>query len=224
MRVRILIWAMRAILAPALAVMILSTAAQGNQGKMAMASPTVQTDPPAKAAQPLGHPDHSWVDNKTYVIGESDVLDINVWKEKEISRTTLVRSDGKISLPLIGEVRASGVTPLQLRDEIIQRLKAYIENPEVTVIVNEPRSHHFNIVGQVNRAGTYPLTETMTVLDGILSAGGFRDFAKQTKIYVLRPAAGGTLERIRFNYKRVVKGKSLQQNVVLKPGDTIVVP
>lgn len=183
-------------------------------------------DPPApKAVQPASHPaDNSWIDNKSYVIGENDILDIDVWKEKEISRQIPVRPDGKISLPLIGEIEASGLTPLQLQNNITQQLKAYIDNPEVTVIVTDPRSHQFNIVGQVARPGAYPLSESMTVLDGLAQAGGFRDFAKETKIYVLRPVPGGIRVRIPFNYKKVIYGNDLQENVTLKPGDTIVVP
>lgn len=181
-------------------------------------------DPRVKVAQPTGRVDNSWVDNKKYVIGENDLLDIDVWKEKEISRQIPVRPDGKISLPLIGEVQAAGLTPIQLQDNITQDLKSYIDNPEVTVIVDDPRSHQFNIVGQIARPGTYPLTEAMTVLDAIAEAGGFRDFAKQTKIYVLRPSPGGIRVRIPFNYKKVIKGANLQENVPLKPGDTIVVP
>ncbi|HEU5411281.1 MAG TPA: polysaccharide biosynthesis/export family protein [Candidatus Acidoferrales bacterium] len=164
------------------------------------------------------------VDNKTYIIGESDILDIDVWKEKEVSKQVPVRPDGKISLPLIGQIQASGLTPLQLQDNITQQLKQYISNPEVTVIVSDPRSHQINIVGQIARPGTFPLRESMTVLDAIAEAGGFKDFAKQTKIYVLRPMPGGVRVRIPFNYKDVIKGKNLQQNVQLKPGDTIVVP
>lgn len=181
-------------------------------------------DPRVKVAQPTGRVDNSWVDNKKYVIGENDLLDIDVWKEKEISRQIPVRPDGKISLPLIGEVQAAGLTPIQLQDTITQDLKSYIDNPEVTVIVDDPRSHQFNIVGQVARPGSYPLTESMTVLDAIAEAGGFRDFAKQTKIYVLRPSPGGIRVRIPFNYKKVIRGANLQENVPLKPGDTIVVP
>lgn len=187
---------------------------------------TAATDPDArvKTAQPKGHVDNSWIDGKSYIIGENDMLAIDVWKEKEISREIPVRPDGKISLPLIGEIQAAGLTPLQLQDNITQDLKAYIDNPEVTVIVDDPRSHQFNIVGQVARPGTYPLSESMTVLDAIAEAGGFRDFAKQTKIYVLRPSPGGVRVRIPFNYKKVIRGADLQENVPLKPGDTIVVP
>lgn len=187
---------------------------------------TAATDPDArvKVAQPKGHADNSEIDSKSYVIGENDMLSIDVWKEKEISREIPVRPDGKISLPLIGEIQAAGLTPLQLQDNITQDLKAYIDNPEVTVIVDDPRSHQFNIVGQVARPGTYQLSESMTVLDAIADAGGFKDFAKQTKIYVLRPSPGGVRVRIPFNYKKVIRGADLQENVPLKPGDTIVVP
>jgi polysaccharide export outer membrane protein len=187
-------------------------------------SSTMQPEQSTKPAQPATPPDSSPVDNKTYVIGENDVLDIDVWKEKEISRAIPVRPDGKISLPLIGEIQASRMTPLQLQDDIARRLKAFLANPEVTVIVSDPRSHHFNIVGQVAKPGTYPLNESMTVLDAISAAGGFRDFAKETKIYVLRTVPGGSRARLPFNYKDAIKGKKPENNVLLKPGDTIVVP
>ncbi len=224
MRIRNLSWATCGLVA-ALAAMTFSAGAQGNyQNQTAVAASRAESDPPAKGAQPTERPDNSWVDNKTYVIGESDSLDINVWKEKEISRGVLVRLDGKISLPLIGEIQASGVTPLQLRDDIARRLKDYIENPVVTVIVSDPRSHHFNMIGQVNKAGTFPLLESMTVFDAIASAGGFKDFAKPNKIYVLRSMSSGERVRLPFNYKEVIKGKNAKQNIALKPGDTIVVP
>jgi polysaccharide biosynthesis/export protein len=187
-------------------------------------SSTTQPEQSTKAMQPATPPDSSLVDNKTYVIGESDVLDIDVWKEKEISRAIPVRPDGKISLPLIGEIQARGMTPLQLQDDIAQRLKAFLANPQVTVIVTDPRSRHFNIVGQVAKPGEYPLTQSMTVLDAISLAGGFRDFAKETKIYVLRAMPGGNQVRLPFNYKDAIKGKKPENNVTLKPGDTIVVP
>lgn len=187
---------------------------------------TSATDPDArvKVTQPTNHPDNAWIDAKSYVIGEADVLNIDVWKEKEISQQIPVRPDGKISLPLIGEIQAAGLTPLQLQDDITKDLKAYIDNPEVTVIVADPVSHKFNIVGQVARPGAYPLTEAMTVLDAIAEAGGFKDFAKETKIYVLRPVQGGIRVRIKFDYKKVIRGDDLQENVTLRPGDTIVVP
>src|SRR6202163_4281353 len=206
----------------ALVMISASAAAQDDPKPSPSATPTNRDSKPAR---PATVPDTSRVDNKTYVIGENDVLDIDVWKEKEISRAIPVRPDGKISLPLIGEIQASGMTPLQLQDDIAQRLKSFLANPAVTVIVTDPRSRHFNIMGQVAKPGAYPLTQSMTVLDAISVAGGFRDFAKEIKIYVLRTMPGGnTPERLPFNYKDAIKGKNPEKNVVLKPGDTIVVP
>lgn len=160
----------------------------------------------------------------TFLIGNDDVLAINVWKEPDISRSIPVRSDGKISLPLVGEVQAAGITPLKLEQEIAARLKNYIAEPEVTVIVQQVNSQKFNILGQVNRPGSYPLATSPTVLDAIAVAGGFRDFAKQKAIYVLRQNPDGTQSRLPFNYKDVVKGHNPAQNVKLQPRDTIVVP
>lgn len=160
----------------------------------------------------------------SYVIGSSDTLAINVWKEPDVSRTVPVRSDGKISLPLAGEIQAAGRTPLALEQEIASKLKSYISEPEVTVMVQQINSQKFNILGQVSRPGSFPLTASTTVLDAIAVAGGFRDFAKQKSIYVLRQNADGTQSRLPFNYKNVVKGKDPAQNVKLQPGDTVVVP
>jgi polysaccharide export outer membrane protein len=160
----------------------------------------------------------------SYIIGANDVLAINVWKEPDITRSVPVRSDGKISLPLAGELQASGQTPRQLEDEITKRLKSYISDPEVTVIVTESKSQKINILGMVARPGTYLLSGSTTVLDAIAMTGGFKDFAKQKSIYVLRSGPDGSQKRFPFNYKDVIKGKSLEQNIRLVPGDTIVVP
>jgi polysaccharide biosynthesis/export protein len=178
-----------------------------------------QNAPPAanSAASARPHDD-------TFVIGNDDVLGISVWKEPDISKSIPVRSDGKISLPLVGEVQAAGRTPLKLEKDIAERLKSYISEPEVTVIVQQINSQKFNILGQVNHPGSYPLTNSPTVLDAIAIAGGFRDFAKQKSIYVLRQKADGTQQRLSFNYKDVVKGKDPAQNVALQPRDTVVVP
>jgi polysaccharide export outer membrane protein len=162
--------------------------------------------------------------DSSFLIGNDDVLAINVWKEPDISRSVPVRSDGKISLPLIGEVQATGRTPLQLEQEIAQQLKSYVAEPEVTVIVQQINSQKFNILGMVNRPGSYAITNSATVLDAIALAGGFRDFAKQKGIYILRQNADGTQTRLPFNYKAVVKGQNPSQNVNLQPRDTIVVP
>ena len=162
--------------------------------------------------------------DNSFVIGNDDVLAINVWKEPDVSRSIPVRSDGKISLPLVGEVQATGRTPLKLEEEIAARLKNYIAEPEVTVIVQQINSQKFNILGQVNKPGSYVISNSATVLDAIALAGGFRDFAKQKSIYILRQDTDGSQTRLPFNYKEVVKGKNSGQNIKLQPRDTIVVP
>jgi len=159
-----------------------------------------------------------------YVIGDNDVLAISVWKEPDISRTVPVRSDGKISLPLIGELQASGRTPRQLEEEITKSLQNYISEPQVTVIVTESKSQRVNIMGMVAKPGAYVLTRPTTVLDAIATAGGFKDFAKKKSIYVLRQAQDGTQQRIPFNYNEVIKGKNPEQNIRLQADDTLVVP
>jgi polysaccharide biosynthesis/export protein len=159
----------------------------------------------------------------SFVIGNDDVLAINVWKEPDISRSIPVRSDGKISLPLVGEVQAAGLTPLKLEKDIASKLKNYISEPEVTVMVQQVNSQKFNILGQVVRPGSYVIANSPTVLDAIALAGGFRDFAKQKSIYVLRQSATGE-SRLPFNYKDVSQGKNMAQNIKLQPGDTIIVP
>lgn len=174
-----------------------------------------QDDPSADIATPH---------NRTFIIGNDDMLNVNVWKEPELTKSIPVRSDGKISLPLIGEVQAAGRTPLQLEGEITEKLKAFITDPEVTVIVEKINSKKFNILGKVVKPGSYPLTTTTTVLDAIAQAGGFQDFAKQKSVYILRPAPGGGTERLPFNYKDVIKGKHSNENVRLEAGDTIIVP
>lgn len=181
--------------------------------KSAAQNSTPETRPAAK-----GHSDDS------YVIGSDDMLAISVWKEPDVSRTVPVRSDGKISLPLVGELQAGGQTPRQLEQEITKRLQSYISEPEVTVIVTESKSQRINILGMVSKPGTYLLTGSATVLDAIAMAGGFKDFAKKKSIYVLRAAPDGTQQRIPFNYNDVIKGKNPEQNIKLMPHDTLVVP
>ncbi len=175
---------------------------------------TADTAPPRVGAVP----------SKEFVIGVEDVLNINVWKEPELSKILPVRPDGKISLPLIGEIKATGLTPVQLEDQITTELKKYMADPQVTVIVAEVHSLTFNVVGQVQKPGYYPLTRRMTVLDAIALCGGFQPFAKQKKIYVLRTMADGKEARLPFNYKDVIKGKRADENIELKPRDTVVVP
>jgi polysaccharide biosynthesis/export protein len=162
--------------------------------------------------------------DNSFIIGNDDVLAISVWKEADLAKQVPVRSDGKISLPLIGDVQAAGRTPLQLEQEITDRLKAYITNPQVTVIVQEIHSLKFNILGEVNKPGAYSLTAGTTIVDAIAIAGGFKDFAKKKGIYVLRLNATGAEIRYEFNYQDFIKGKNIKQNILLRPHDTIVVP
>jgi len=179
------------------------------------------------AALPVAQPVNSTANkphDDSFVIGNGDVLAINVWKEPDISRSVPVRSDGKISLPLAGEVEATGRTPLKVERDIAGKLASYISEPEVTVMVEQINSEKFNILGRVAKPGTYSLTNAATVLDAIALAGGFRDFAKQKSIYVLREMPDGTQARIAFNYKAVVHGKRPGQNIRLRPHDTVVVP
>ncbi|MGB7554290.1 MAG: polysaccharide biosynthesis/export family protein [Candidatus Korobacteraceae bacterium] len=182
----------------------------------------------ANAAQPAAldapAPRVANVRPDTYIIGSDDVLTVNVWKEPEMSKTVPVRPDGMISLPLLGEIKARGLTPVQLEDQISDLMKKIMSDPQVTVIVNQVNSLNFNIVGQVMKPGYFPLTRPLTVLDAIALCGGFRDFAKQKKIYVLRKTPDGKEERLKFNYKQVIKGQNMAQNIQLQPHDTVVVP
>ncbi len=158
-----------------------------------------------------------------YVIGPQDVLNISVWREPDISRTVPVRPDGRISLPLLNDVQAAGLTPMQLAAPITERLRKYLADPQVTVIVTEINSQRIYILGEVNRAGTYPLLPNMTVLQALSSAGGFSQFADLKNIYVVRDGNGKQV-KFPFNYKEVIKGRKSEQNIPLKSGDTIVVP
>jgi polysaccharide export outer membrane protein len=162
-------------------------------------------------------------DDPNYVIGAQDILDINVWKEPDISRSVPVRPDGKISLPLLSDVQASGLTATQLAAQITTSLNKYLTNPQVTVIVSQINSQRIYILGEVGRAGAYPLLPGMTVLQALSSAGGFTPFANSKKIYVLRQE-NGKQQKLPFNYKDVIDGKQPTQNIELKAGDSIVVP
>ena len=164
------------------------------------------------------------VDRDDFVIGADDVLAISVWKEPELSRTLPVRPDGKITLPLLGDVQAAGKTPQKLQQELHDSLTAFVAVPEVAVIVQEVKSLKYNIVGQVAKPGSYPLSESTTVLDAIAEAGGIGIYAKSNAIYVLRVRPDGSSVNLPFRYKDVLKGTNLSQNVKLQSHDTIVVP
>jgi len=162
-------------------------------------------------------------DDPNYVIGPEDNLIVSVWREPEISRSVPVRPDGKISLALLNDVQAAGLTPMQLGSAIAEKLQKFISEPQVTVIVASINSQRIFVVGEVGRTGTYTLLPNMTVMDALSSAGGFTPFAKRTKIYILRKE-NGKLSSIPFNYKEAIKGRRPEQDIALKPGDRIVVP
>ncbi|HLX86768.1 MAG TPA: polysaccharide biosynthesis/export family protein [Terriglobales bacterium] len=157
-----------------------------------------------------------------YVIGPQDVLHIAVWKETDLTATLPVRPDGKISLPLLNDVQASGLTPKQLADSVTDKLKKYIADPRVTVVVTEINSKRIYIVGEVIHAGATPMLPNMTVLQA-LSSAGLNQFAKTKGIYLLR-TENGKQTKMPVNYKKIVKGEQIDQNYLLQPGDTIVVP
>jgi len=158
-----------------------------------------------------------------YKIGAQDLLRIDVWKEEQLTRTAPVRPDGKVTLPLLNDVQAAGLTPMQLAGVISEGLKKYINSPQVTVAVTEINSRRIYVTGEVARAGAFPLLPSMTVLQALSSSGSFTQFAKLKNIYVLRVEDGKQVKHP-FNYKEVVNGRNPDQNILLEPGDVIVVP
>jgi polysaccharide biosynthesis/export protein len=204
-------------------------------GILAAQQPTPQQQNPAvvtapeKVEQPKAVPETPMpantvpaavpVDPKAYLIGAEDVISIRVWKEPENSGQFVVRPDGKISIPLIGEIQAAGLTPEKLSANIAQGLQKVMVHPEVTVGVEKVNSKKYFIQGEVNRPGSYPLVIDTSVLEALVNAGGFREFANTKKIVVLRGS-----ERLKFNYHEVTKGKKMDQNIMVKPGDQIIVP
>lgn len=159
-----------------------------------------------------------------YLIGPGDVLRIDVWKEAEISQTEPVRPDGNITLPLAGTVRASGFTPAELGLQIETKLAAYIAHPDVTVMVDKVVSRTFQVLGSVLRPGSYPLLRPTHILQALAEAGGFTPFADRDHILVLHWNADGQQERFHCNYSDLIHGHHLQQDRLLQPGDTLIVP
>ena len=159
------------------------------------------------------------VDPSSYQIGPEDVIQVRVWREPELSVEQTVRPDGKITMPLIGDIDANKTTPKALSATIAAKLKEFINNPSVMVTVEQVRSKKYTITGEVGRPGSYPLLSTTTVLDALTNSGGFRDFANKKKITIIRGE-----ERFRFNYNEVIEGKHMEQNIELQNGDLIVVP
>lgn len=158
-----------------------------------------------------------------YQIGPNDVLNIYVWKEPELTRDLTVMLDGRITYPLIGEVMAQGRSVTELKEVMLERLKLFIEAPEITVIVKESRSKRIYTIGKINRPGPYPLEPDMTVVQALSTAGGFAEWADEKGIVILRREGKREIQ-LPFNYREFIGGKNAAQNILLKPGDTIVVP
>jgi polysaccharide biosynthesis/export protein len=190
--------------------------AQATSAEKPDKKPTTTSSAPVPAAK-------SASDDPDFVIGPEDSLRIDVWKEPELTVNVQVRPDGKISLPLLNDVQAAGLTSQGLAASITEKLKKYISEPQVTVIVQTILSRRFFVIGEVSKPGPYPMLHGMTVLQALAGAGSFSQFANTSKIYILRNQ-DGKQEKIPFNYKYVIKGLHPEQNIDLKPGDTIVVP
>jgi len=180
-------------------------------------------DEPAKAKKDATASPAAAPADDSYKIGDQDVLKIDVWKEPDITRQVTVRPDGKISLPLLDDIQATGYTPLELAKIIREGLKKFINEPEVTVTVTEINSRRIYVTGEVMHAGAMTLLPNMTVLQALSSSGGFTQFANTKKIYILRMENGKQM-RIPVNYRDVVSGRKPEENILLQAGDTIVVP
>jgi polysaccharide export outer membrane protein len=174
--------------------------------------------PPAGVTVPTGVPTPA-----DYVIGPDDVLSVVFWREKDMSSEVAVRPDGKISLPLLNDVQAAGLTPDQLRLALTEAASKFVEEPTVSVVVKTINSRKVFVTGQVNKPGPYPLSGPSTVLQMISTAGGLLEYAKAKNILIMRTENGKPVS-FKFNYKDVSQGKNLKQNIELKPGDTIIVP
>ena len=180
-----------------------------------MAADKTEASPPETKKEIVADP--------SYIIGPMDVLEIQVWKEPDFSRQVLVRPDGKITLPLVGDISASGMNTMGLKALLSEKLEDFVSNPEVTVIVLESHSKNFYIIGKITRPGTYPLNPDMTVLQAISVAGGLAEWADKDSIRIIR-RSGGKDEILSFDYDKVISGESLEQNILLNPNDTIIIP
>jgi polysaccharide biosynthesis/export protein len=197
--------------------MLLQAKAQDQPPAQAPASAAGQAKPAAPTTGPTGA--GAAVSSSDYKVGPSDVLFIRVWGEPEFSGPVAVHQDGKFTLQLVGDLQAGGKTPIEIQDIVADALKKMVVKPLVTVTVQEVGSKRYYLVGQVARAGEYPLIAPTTILEALDKSGGLGDFANGKKIYVLRGN-----KRIPFNYKEVIKGKNMAQNILIEPGDHIVVP
>jgi polysaccharide biosynthesis/export protein len=189
------------------------TAAVSKDGSVSNSTASIDTDHVVAQSQEVGE----------YRIGPEDMLDISVWNNSAISRTVPVRPDGKISLPLVNDVQAAGLTPNQLRSVLLKKLAEYVPSPEVSVIVREVHSFKVSVIGEVKKTGRHELKGRATVLDILAMAEGFGEFAGRGRIVVLRPE-GKTMRQIPFNYNKVMSNNGALENFFLQPGDIIVVP
>ncbi len=211
------VWGMASLVLVSLLVLMSGVAQAQAPGQVAAPSPA----PPAQAAPTqsngTGQP------SPDYQIGPEDLLDVSVWNNPALSRTAPVRPDGKISLPLLNDVQAAGLTPMQLRDVIAKKLVEYMPNPEVSVIVREVNRFKVSVIGEVKKPGRFDFKSKATVLDAIALAGGFNDFAARSRIVILRQDGAGT-KRIPINYNKIISTASEQDDFYLQPGDVVVVP
>jgi polysaccharide biosynthesis/export protein len=195
--------------------------AQGqNPQQSSQSTQTASSRPPADRPEGVNPPAKA---GKDYVIGADDVLDVSVWKEQELTRSLQVRPDGKISMPLLGDVQAAGLTPGQLAQNVSDKLKKYLTAPQVTVILTQINSQRVYVMGEVTRPGAYPVLPGMTILQAISSAGGLTQFANGKKIFLMRDE-NHIQTKYPFSYKEVLDGRKAEENLPVKAGDTIVVP
>jgi polysaccharide export outer membrane protein len=185
----------------------------------AQQAPEHKNDNQKPTEAPLPPAAGSAADSKTYKVGPEDVLFIRVWHEADFSGPVSVHTDGKFTMPLVGDLQGAGLTPFQIEQNVSTALAKYIVKPLVTVIVEEVRSKRYYLDGQIARPGEYPLVAPTTVLEAISKAGGVGGFANEKRIYILRGS-----KRIPFNYKEVIRGKNMNQNILLENDDHIVVP
>lgn len=204
-------------------VLAISTCGQSASIKASDAKVEIAKDRTTPGSAPVDVALKAATDDPNYIIGPEDELIVSVWKEPDITRSVPVRPDGKISLALLNDVQATGLTPMQLGTAITEKLKNFISEPQVTIIVTRINSQRIFIVGEVARAGIYALVPNMTALEAISTAGGFSPFAKRTKVFILRKE-NGTVATIPFNYKQAVRSHRPELDIMLKPGDRIVVP
>lgn len=198
-------------------------AREGRQQQASQSSQSQKTEPKTSNTGTPTTPVTPATTDASYKIGPQDTLQIDVWKEPEITRTIPVRPDGKISLPLLNDVQAAGLTAMQLAGVIREGLTKYLVNPQVTVTVTNINSRRVFLTGELSRTGALPLLPNMTVLEALSTAGGFTPFARTKDIYILRMVDGKQV-KYPFHYKDVVKGKRPEENILLQPNDVIVVP